>query len=138
MSCNRLGIHPGWHLPRRYRLVDFTRQAGLDPAPQGCQFFPDFCGIGGAAHRRTGKEAAWLATLAFIRGLPGPIALQYFYSLVNRDIEDEPVPMAAEFGMGILPWNPLAYGLSSGKHDRETVEATPPRPGEIPNETTKE
>ena len=32
---------------------------------------------------------AQLATLAAARGVPGPIALQYFYSLVNRDIEDE-------------------------------------------------
>ena len=29
-----------------------------------------------------------LATLAAVRGIRGPIALQYFYALVNRDIED--------------------------------------------------
>ena len=70
------------------------------------------------------------ATLAATRGLPGPIALQYFYSLVNRDIEDEHVPLAAEFGMGILPWSPLAYGLLTGKYDQAQVEKSEPQPAD--------
>jgi aryl-alcohol dehydrogenase-like predicted oxidoreductase len=75
-----------------------------------------------------------LATLATVRGVPGPIALQYFYSLVDRDIEDEHVPLAAEFGMGILPWSPLAYGLLTGKYDRATVEQAGPRSGGLPRD----
>jgi aryl-alcohol dehydrogenase-like predicted oxidoreductase len=73
-----------------------------------------------------------LATLAAVRGLPGPIAMQYFYSLTNRDIEDEHVPLAAEFGIGIVPWSPLSFGLLSGKYDRAAVEASAPRDGGLP------
>jgi aryl-alcohol dehydrogenase-like predicted oxidoreductase len=84
------------------------------------------------------NSPAWyvakLATLAAARAMPGPIALQYFYSLVNRDIEDEHVPLAKEFGMGILPWSPLAYGLLTGKYDRATVEAAGPRGGGLPRD----
>ena len=88
-----------------------------------------------AALVRTGKLRYWgmsnspawyvakVATLAATRGMPGPIAMQYFYSLVNRDIENEHVPLASEFGMGILPWSPLAYGLLTGKYDRAQVES---------------
>jgi aryl-alcohol dehydrogenase-like predicted oxidoreductase len=76
-----------------------------------------------------------LATIAAVRGAPGPIAMQYFYSLVNRDVEDEHIPLAAEFGMGIVPWSPLAYGLLTGKYDRKTVEAGSPRAGGLPNES---
>jgi aryl-alcohol dehydrogenase-like predicted oxidoreductase len=95
---------------------------------------------------RSGKTRYWgisnapawyvakISTLATVRGLPGPIALQYFYSLVNRDIEDEHVPLAAEFGMGILPWSPLAYGLLAGKYDRATVEASGPRDAGLPGD----
>src|ERR1700761_7746578 len=95
---------------------------------------------------RAGKTRYWgvsnapawyvskLATLAAVRGLPGPIALQYFYSLVDRDIEDEHVPLAREFGMGILPWSPLAYGLLTGKYDRATVEQAGPRSGGLPRD----
>ena len=77
---------------------------------------------------------AKLATLAALRGVAGPIALQYFYSLVDRDIEDEHVPLAKEFGMGIVPWSPLAYGLLTGKYDRATVEAAPARAGGLPRD----
>jgi aryl-alcohol dehydrogenase-like predicted oxidoreductase len=100
-----------------------------------------------AALSRSGKIRYWgmsnapawyvtqLATLAAVRGKPGPIALQYFYSLVNRDIEDEHVPMAKEFGMGILPWSPLAYGLLTGKYDRAAVEAAGPKSAGLPRES---
>ena len=80
------------------------------------------------------NSPAWyvtkVATLAATRGLPGPIALQYFYSLANRDIEDEHVPLAAEFDMGIMPWSPLAYGLLTGKYHRTEVEKNEPQPAD--------
>ena len=81
--------------------------------------------------------AAKLATLAHVRGLPGPIAMQYFYSLVNREVEDEHSPLAAEFGMGMVPWSPLAYGLLTGKYDRAVVEATPSRGAGLPKDAAK-
>ena len=95
---------------------------------------------------RSGKVRYWglsnapawyvakLATLASERGLPGPIALQYFYSLVNRDIEEEHAPLAEEFGMGLVPWSPLAFGFLTGKYDRATVEASGPRQGGLPRD----
>lgn len=81
---------------------------------------------------------AQVASLAAARGVPGPVALQYFYSLVNRDIEDEHAPLAAAFGMGIVPWSPLAYGLLTGKYDRASVEAAAPRAGGLPREAARE
>lgn len=99
---------------------------------------------------RAGKTRYWgmsnapawyvskLATLAAVRGVAGPIALQYFYSLVNRDIDDEHVPLAEEFGMGVVPWSPLAYGLLTGKYDRATVEAASPRAAGLPRDAAKE
>jgi aryl-alcohol dehydrogenase-like predicted oxidoreductase len=77
---------------------------------------------------------ARLVTMAQLRGLPGPIALQYYYSLANRDIESEFVPLAAECGMGIVPWSPLAFGLLTGKYERAAVEAAAPRAGGLPRE----
>jgi aryl-alcohol dehydrogenase-like predicted oxidoreductase len=77
---------------------------------------------------------AKVATLAAARGMPGPIAMQYFYSLTNRDIEDEHVPLAAEIGIGILPWSPLSFGLLSGKYERSTVEALAPPTGGLPRD----
>ncbi|MBS7807344.1 aldo/keto reductase [Variovorax sp. PCZ-1] len=84
------------------------------------------------------NSPAWyiakIATLALARGLPGPIAMQYFYSLLNRDIEDEHMPLADEFKMAIMPWSPLAYGLLTGKYDRSAVEAAAPRAAGLPRD----
>ncbi|WP_458094408.1 aldo/keto reductase [Roseomonas sp. WA12] len=81
--------------------------------------------------------AAKLATIASLRGLPGPIAMQYFYSLVSREVEDEHIPLAAEFGMGMVPWSPLAYGLLTGKYDRAVVEAAPARGAGLPKDAAE-
>ena len=66
---------------------------------------------------------AWYATkiavLAAERGLPGPIAIQSEYSLVERTAEREHVPMARELGLGIVPWSPLAGGFLTGKYARD-------------------
>ena len=77
---------------------------------------------------------AKIATLASVHGMAGPIALQYFYSLVSREVEAEHLPLAREMGLGMMPWSPLAYGLLTGKYDRATVEASAPRAGGLPSD----
>jgi aryl-alcohol dehydrogenase-like predicted oxidoreductase len=62
---------------------------------------------------------AKLATLAAAHALPSPIALQFEYSLVERGVEHEHLPAAAEFGLGMQPWSPLAGGFLSDKYRRE-------------------
>ena len=44
------------------------------------------------------------------------VALQAQYSLVVRELEREHVPLCEQFGVGILPWSPLAAGFLSGKY----------------------
>jgi len=66
---------------------------------------------------------AWYAsravTLAELRGLERPIALQLEYSLVERNIEREHIPLALELGLGVCPWSPLASGFLAGKYSRQ-------------------
>ena len=47
------------------------------------------------------------------------VAFQAQYSLVVRDIEREHVPVCQKYGLGILPWSPLAGGFLSGKMTRD-------------------
>ena len=56
--------------------------------------------------------------LARFRGWSAFIGLQIEYSLLERSVEQELVPMALEFGLGITPWSPLKSGLLSGKYTR--------------------
>ncbi|MFB6357042.1 MAG: aldo/keto reductase, partial [bacterium] len=46
-------------------------------------------------------------------------SLQAYYSLANRDLEHELMPLCEEEGLGILPWSPLAGGLMTGKYTRD-------------------
>lgn len=59
------------------------------------------------------------ATLAAAYAIPGPIALQPEYSLIERSIEREHLPAARECGLGVTPWGPLSSGFLSGKYARE-------------------
>lgn len=58
--------------------------------------------------------------IAKFRGWAPLIALQIEYSLLERTVEGELVPMAREMGMGITPWSPLKQGVLTGKYTRET------------------
>jgi aryl-alcohol dehydrogenase (NADP+) len=52
------------------------------------------------------------------RGLVRFDSVQPRYNLIFREIERELLPLCAEEGIGVIPYNPLAGGLLSGKHDR--------------------
>jgi aryl-alcohol dehydrogenase-like predicted oxidoreductase len=56
--------------------------------------------------------------LARFRGWSPFVGLQIEYSLLERTVEQELVPMATEFGLGITPWSPLKGGVLSGKYTR--------------------
>ena len=51
-------------------------------------------------------------------GLARFVSAQPEYSMVVRDIEEEILPACEQFGLGILPYFPLAHGLLTGKYKR--------------------
>jgi aryl-alcohol dehydrogenase-like predicted oxidoreductase len=52
------------------------------------------------------------------------VTLQAQYSLIERGLEREHVPLCKQWGLGILPWSPLAAGFLSGKYRKD--QAPPP------------
>lgn len=68
---------------------------------------------------------AQMQTLAHLRGWAPLVALQIEYSLVQRTVEHELIPMAAELGIGVLPWSPLGGGVLTGKYTRDDLGQTP-------------
>jgi aryl-alcohol dehydrogenase-like predicted oxidoreductase len=54
--------------------------------------------------------------LARDRNLTRFVAAQNEYSLVEREAEDELLPLCDRLGIGVLPYFPLASGLLTGKH----------------------
>jgi aryl-alcohol dehydrogenase-like predicted oxidoreductase len=59
------------------------------------------------------------------------IGLQIEYSLLERTVEQELVPMALELGVGITPWSPLKSGVLSGKYTRHNTGQIKPDRGFI-------
>jgi aryl-alcohol dehydrogenase-like predicted oxidoreductase len=57
-------------------------------------------------------------TTALLRDWTPVTALQMEYSLLERTIEGELIPLAQDAGMGVLPWSPLKSGFLSGKYTR--------------------
>lgn len=65
---------------------------------------------------------AWVVsraqTLAEWRGWSPLVGIQVPYSLVQRDVERELLPMAVGLGLSVAAWSPLAGGVLSGKLSR--------------------
>jgi aryl-alcohol dehydrogenase-like predicted oxidoreductase len=60
-------------------------------------------------------DADWTARSS---GFERFVSVQNRYSLLHRDLEAEVAPAAERFGLGILPYFPLEYGLLTGKYRR--------------------
>jgi aryl-alcohol dehydrogenase-like predicted oxidoreductase len=61
-------------------------------------------------------EAQWVAEK---RGRERFVCEQPPYSLLHRAIEAEVLPVCRSYGMGVIPWSPLAGGWLSGKYTRD-------------------
>ena len=77
--------------------------------------------------------AWWIAqanTLAELRGWTQFVGLQIEYSLIERTVERELIPMAKALNLGVLAWSLLASGVLTGKYHGEgklTVGGGPTR-----------
>lgn len=66
-------------------------------------------------------KTAQAQVTAHFRGWAPLVALQVEYSLLERTVEGELIPMARELGLGVTPWSPLKGGLLSGKYTRQNA-----------------
>jgi aryl-alcohol dehydrogenase-like predicted oxidoreductase len=67
-------------------------------------------------------EAQWAAR---DRGLQRYVTEQPPYSILTRGIEAEVLPTCARYGMGVIPWSPLAGGWLSGRYRKDADAPTP-------------
>ena len=65
-------------------------------------------------------DAAWIARE---RGFERFVSAQNNYNLIEREVEAELVPACEHFGVGLLPYFPLASGLLTGKYRRGEAPA---------------
>jgi aryl-alcohol dehydrogenase-like predicted oxidoreductase len=63
-------------------------------------------------------QVSRMQAIAELRGWSPLIALQVEYSLIERTVERDLIPMAREMGLGVIPWSPLASGVLAGKYTK--------------------
>jgi len=76
-------------------------------------------------------------TLAELRGWTRYIGLQIEYSLLERTVERELVPMAKDQQMTVLAWSPLRNGLLTGKYLPENLKQSKADGARMHTETMK-
>jgi aryl-alcohol dehydrogenase-like predicted oxidoreductase len=92
---------------------------GATPAEEVMAAFDDLMRSGKIRAVGLSDIPAWYATKAAMLGGPPVTALQLAYSLIERAIEAEYVPLAQEFGIAIQPWGAIGGGFLSGKYPRD-------------------
>lgn len=75
-------------------------------------------------------QVAQAQMISHFRGWTEFVALQIEYSLLERSVESELVPMARALGLGVTPWSPLKGGILSGKYTRENAATEQPLRGD--------
>ncbi len=99
----------------------------ITPLEEVMRAFDDLVRQGKVLYTGVSDMAAWAVaranTLAEFRGWSPFVGLQIEYSLIERTVERELIPMAEALGLGVTAWSPLAGGLLSGKYARGGAEA---------------
>ncbi len=92
----------------------------LTPVEEVMRAFDDLRRAGKVLYTGVSDAPAWWVaranTLAEWRNWSPFIALQIEFSLIQRSVERELLPMAKALGIGVTAWSPLAGGMLSGKY----------------------
>lgn len=100
---------------------DFTT-----PVEEILRAMDDLVSSGKVLYLGISDAPAWqvsrMQAIAELRGWSPLIALQVEYSLAQRTVERDLLPMAREMGLGVLPWSPLASGVLAGKYSKADLD----------------
>jgi aryl-alcohol dehydrogenase-like predicted oxidoreductase len=109
-------------------LYQMHRPDPATPIEETLSVLDDLVHEGKVRYLGSSNFAGWQVTdaewTARTRDLERFISAQNQYSLLERGIEHDIVPALQQYGIGLLPYYPLASGLLSGKYRRG--EAVPP------------
>lgn len=93
---------------------------GTTPVEEIMRALDDLVSAGKVLYIGISDTPAWIVaranTIAELRGWSRFIGLQIEYSLNERTVESDLVPMARALGLGVLAWAPLAGGALTGKY----------------------
>ncbi len=74
-------------------------------------------------------RVAEVARLCGLLGVDLPVVSQPYYNALNRMPEVEHLPACAHYGLGVVPYSPLARGVLTGKYDPDAPAPPDSRAG---------
>lgn len=93
----------------------------LTPVEEVMRAFDDLVRQGKVLYVGVSDAPAWWVaqanTLASLRGWSPFVGLQIEYSLIERTVERELIPMAKALNLALVAWSPLAGGILTGKYN---------------------
>ncbi len=103
--------------------IDLLQVHRFDPATpveETLGALDDLVRAGKVRYTGCSNYAGWQLTEALFAAkaahLGAFVSIQSEYNLLNRDIEREVLPVCQRYGVGIIPWAPLAAGFLTGKY----------------------
>jgi aryl-alcohol dehydrogenase-like predicted oxidoreductase len=108
---------------------------GMTPVEEVVQSLDDLVRAGKVLYVGVSDTPAWVVaravTLAELRGWTAFCGLQVPWSLLDRAVEREHLPLAAALGLAVTPWGVLESGELTGKYLHPDGEPTRSRPEEV-------
>jgi aryl-alcohol dehydrogenase-like predicted oxidoreductase len=129
-SLSRLGVD---HID----LYQLHAWDPVTPLEETLRFLDDAVSAGKIGHYGFSNFTGWQLTkavhIARAYRYPAAATVQMQYNLLVRGIESEILPAAADAGLGLLAWSPLAGGWLTGKYRRDEKPANATRYGDNPS-----
>ncbi len=101
-------------------LYQLHRPSSTIPQDETLRAFDDLIHAGKVRYIGCSTHPAWKVMEALSvserQGLARYVSEQPPYNLLDRRIENELVPLCEKYGLGILPWSPLAGGILAGRY----------------------
>jgi aryl-alcohol dehydrogenase-like predicted oxidoreductase len=114
---------------------------GLTPVEEVMRGLDDLVRQGKVLYAGISDAPAWWIaqanTIAQLRGWSPFVGLQIEYSLTERTVEQELIPMAKALNIGVTAWSPLAGGVLSGKYQGAAGAGQGAEPGRMSSEMMK-
>ena len=96
------------------------------PQDESLRAMDDLVRSGKVRYIGSSNHAAWMVmesiAISERLAISRLISAQPPYSLLDRRIENELVPLALKYGIAILPWSPIAGGILSGKYTLDMAD----------------
>ena len=108
-------------------LLYLHKEDHATPLAETVRALADLIRAGKIRHFGVSNFRSWrvaeICALCDQAGIDRPAASQPLYNALNREVEIEHLPACGYFGLGVVPYSPLARGVLTGKY---RADAAPP------------